>query len=169
MNRIQAMARTSVPGLKGAHTELASIGLTIDKTGLMTIDSDKLSTAISKDAVAVGRLFAEVTKKTDPTASVETSGIADRMFKEMEELLKSGTGGIAIKEKGLRELIADIEARVLELEKKAGEFEKKTRERFSKLEAVLERIEGTGSVLDRQLEQIAGLTQGRNRFSRRSR
>ncbi len=167
LSRLQSLARSRVSGLEsGAYSSIVDIGLTTEKDGTLKIDSAKLDAALAKDTLAVGRVFAFVDSKVDPTVSTATSGMADLMDKAISELITTDKGDIALQEKGLRKTIATIEERVIRLERGADSFEKKTRERFAKLEAVLAGITGTGAVLDRQIAQLESLFGGGRRNRR---
>ncbi len=157
-NRLQALAKGRILGLTSPHDSVVNIGLTTEKNGTLKIDFAKLDAELQKDPLAVGRVFASVDGTVDPTVTIATSGVADLMHKAVSELLETKKGDIAAQEQGLRESILTIEEQVIRLEKSSESFEKKTRDRFSRLEAALEQIQGTGSVLDRQLSQLESLS-----------
>jgi flagellar hook-associated protein 2 len=174
-NNLQSLVRGRVPGLKSLHSSVVHIGITsaIDEAlktdGTLKIDSSKLEAALQADPLAVGRVFALVNSTVDPTVSVTTSGIADQIFKSVSALLRPKTGEIALKEKGLKGSIASIENDVLKLGNRVEAFEIRTRDKFAKLEGVLEGIAGVGSGLSSQLSQISNLLGSlRTRSSRRA-
>ncbi len=162
-NQLQSLVRGRVAGLKSPHSSVVHIGITsnVDEAlktdGTLKIDSGKLEAALQADPLAVGRVFALVNSTVDPTVSTTTSGIADQMFKSVSALLRPKTGEIALKEKGLKGSIAAIEDEVQKLGRKVEEFETRTRDKFAKLEGVLEGIAGVGSGLSSQLLQISNL------------
>jgi flagellar hook-associated protein 2 len=154
MQRLQSLAKTRVPGLNEAQDGLVHVGLTTAPNGTLTLDSSKLDAALLADPLAVGRIFAFVNSESDPTVTVPSSGVADLMHKAIEDLTDSKRGGISIQERGLRASIATVEKQVIRLEVGVGGFEQKTRDRFAKLEALLEQIQGNGSVISRQISQL---------------
>lgn len=152
------LPKERVPDLEGLFGSLSDIGITAQSDGTLTVASAKLNTALGKDPLAVGRVFSVVDKKADPTVVTPTSGIADRVFKAISELLDMKTGRLSSEQKGLRAVNATIDKEVTRLEKHVSDFEKRTRDKFSKLEGVLSGIQGVGSALNRQVTQLENLT-----------
>ncbi len=168
-DRLQSLSKSRVVGLDSAQNSLVQIGLITDSKGKLKIDSAKFDAALKADPLAVGRVFASVSPSVDPTVTTSTSGIADLMNKAITDLTDNKRGGIAIQERGLRGSIAAISEQVIKLEQGASSFEKKTRERFAKLEGLLEQLQGTGAVINRQitqLENLSGSLLNRNQRSR---
>ena len=150
--KFHALVQGRVPGLKGAFTGISQIGIVSEKDGTLKIDPAKLDAALLSDPVAVGRLFSG-----DNSTDTSVPGMADLTLKYVSNLQSVTTGDITFKEKGLKGSIATIDAEITKLTKQVESFEVKTRERFAKLEGVLQRLEGIGSGLSGQLTQINGL------------
>ena len=166
-NKFHTLVQGRVLGVKGAYTSIAQIGITSEKDGTMKIDSVKLSATLLSDSASVGRLFAG-----DSDTASTSSGVADLTLKYVSDLQSVSTGEITLKEKGFKGSIATIDVEVIKLTKQVESFEFKTRQRFSKLEGVLERLEGTRSGLGGQLTQVnnlLGSLRSSSNSSRRSR
>ena len=160
-NRFHALVQGRVLGLKSAYTAISQLGLTSEKDGTLKIDSTRLDIALRSDPFAVSRLFAG-----DDTGTPSISGVADLTLKYVSSLQSVSTGEITLKEKGLKGSIATIESDVTRITKRVEDFERKTRERFAKLEGVLDRLTGVGSGLQSQLTQINSLMGSLNRSTR---
>ena len=65
---IQTAVTSSVPGTTGTWNALSEIGLEMDATGKMTIDSEKLDEALDKDIAGIADLF-----------TIETHGLSDKL------------------------------------------------------------------------------------------
>ncbi len=152
------LLKGSVPDLDGNFSSLPDIGITSQPGGTLTIDAAKLNAALGKDPLAVGRVFALFDKTVDSTVVTPTSGIADQLFKAITDMLDRQTGSLSSAEKGLRNSSTGIDKEVARLGKHVSEFEKRTREKFSRLETQLSHIQGVGSALNSQITQLDNLT-----------
>lgn len=65
---IQTAVTSSVPGTTGTWNALSEIGLEMDATGKMTIDSERLDEALDKDIAGIADLF-----------TIETHGLSDKL------------------------------------------------------------------------------------------
>lgn len=64
-SQMRAVLNTAVKDLNGSQTSLSSIGISFQKDGTLTLDSSKLSSAISSDPVNVAGLFTAMGKPSD--------------------------------------------------------------------------------------------------------
>jgi flagellar hook-associated protein 2 len=64
-SRVNAIVFSDRSSVGGSYTSLASIGLTTDSEGLLTINGAKLAEAITTDRAAVGKLFAAIGTPSD--------------------------------------------------------------------------------------------------------
>lgn len=64
-SQMRAVLNTAVKDLYGNQTSLSSIGVSFQKDGTLTLDSGKLSSAISSDPVNVAGLFTAMGKPSD--------------------------------------------------------------------------------------------------------
>ncbi|MEK7748091.1 MAG: flagellar filament capping protein FliD [Nitrospirota bacterium] len=173
-NTLRLLPHKNVPDLEGAFKNFSDVGITLRRSGVfesdgtLTIDASVLEVALQEDSVAVGRVFAKIDRATDPTGKIPTSGIADQIEKAILGMIDGRSGRIPSAERGLFDTNSRIEGEILRLEEAVKDFERKTRKKFAKLEAALTKIQGTGSALDRQIQQLESVTsfvQQRNRSS----
>ena len=152
------LPKGNVPDLEGLFRNLADLGIMSQQDGTLKIDGSKLDIALAKDPLAVGRVFASFDKTVDPLAVIPTSGIAVQLSKAITALLDGQSGRLPSEQRGLQEASATIDKEVLRLEARVAGFEKRTRGKFSKLEALLSRIQGVASAFDRQVRQLENVT-----------
>lgn len=77
-NQVRNTLTNSVNGLGGGLTTLSQIGVSFQKDGSLTLDSSKLSTALSTKLADVGGLFASIGKATDSLVSVSSSSASTK-------------------------------------------------------------------------------------------
>ncbi|MBI3597941.1 MAG: flagellar filament capping protein FliD [Nitrospirae bacterium] len=157
-NSFRLLPKGIVPDLDGPYRSLSDLGILAQQDGTLTIDSAKLNAALVKDPQAVGRVFALFDKTVDATVVTPTSGIAERLFKAVSDLLDGRTGRLPSAEQGLRNASATIDKEIVRLEERVTAFEQRTRAKFARLEGILSRIQGIGSALNRQITQLENLT-----------
>lgn len=71
--QLRKMMATALTGSSGSLTTLSSVGITIDKTGTMSADTAKLSSAMSKSMNDVAALFSSIGTTTDSLVKFESS------------------------------------------------------------------------------------------------
>lgn len=108
--RLKNTVVNSVPGLEGDYTTLYQIGISVDNTGRLSIDSGKLSSVLASDPASVMKLFVDYGTPTDATITYEGKTGATRAGKysiyittppsqatfESSEVI--GSGGITLDE-----------------------------------------------------------------------
>ncbi len=73
---LRRIATSTVPGVTGPLKALSSIGIRTDQTGKLTLDADKLTSALEGDPDSVRKLFATVGAATDSDVSFVDGGSA---------------------------------------------------------------------------------------------
>ena len=71
---MREVLNTPIKDTGGAYTNLAQIGVTIQKDGTMAVDTAKLNTAIEKNPTDVASLFATLGRPSDPLLTFSTAG-----------------------------------------------------------------------------------------------
>jgi flagellar hook-associated protein 2 len=69
VNQITDALTSPVKGLKGDYTALAQVGITLDKTGQLSVNDAELTAALNKDLGAVTRLFKAAAVPTDSSVA----------------------------------------------------------------------------------------------------
>ena len=80
-SQVRSLLSTAVSGLSGNYTSLASIGITTQADGTLTLNQTKLSSAMSSDYSVVGKIFSAIGTTDDSLISfvdsTSTSTIGD--------------------------------------------------------------------------------------------
>lgn len=132
----------AVSGLSGAHTTLASLGITTSKTGVLELDSAKLKTALETNFDGVAAVFGS------------ENGVAARLAKAIEPRLAT-TGELAIRTKRLNERSTDLQKDQAQLEARLATIEERYRKQFTALDGLLSNMQNTSNYLTQQLANIA--------------
>jgi flagellar hook-associated protein 2 len=70
---LTSMLFQNVPGLSGSLTNLASLGLTLDQTGDLSLDTDVLNSALTSSPTQVAQIFEATGSGSNPNISYITS------------------------------------------------------------------------------------------------
>ncbi|MBE3573077.1 MAG: flagellar filament capping protein FliD [Moorella humiferrea] len=145
----------TVSGLTGNYRTPWSIGistgevagsgaLTFDRSGKITLDTDKLIAALQADPQAVMAIFTNDGK----------TGLADRLDTYLTSLVRSGDGLIPSREKSLEDIMDDIDDQISRMEDRLAMKEEQLRRQFTAMEQALAALQSQGNWL---AGQIAGL------------
>jgi len=94
--KIRDMLSSTLTGSNGNLTNLSQVGISIDKTGTMSLDSTKLQAALSTNANDVSALFATVGTATDSLVSVASSTSATQAGTRAISVTALATQGKAV-------------------------------------------------------------------------
>ncbi len=122
---------------------LVEVGLTVDKLGVMSVDSDTLTNVLNNDFESFSNFF-----------SAEDEGMANRLNSFADSLLESD-GLIDIREEGLKLEIDDIEDQSLRLELRLELVETRIRNQFTALDTLVSELSSTGDFLTQQLASLS--------------
>ena len=128
----------------GVFTHLSSIGITRDKEGTMSLDSSKLTTALSTDFDSVTALFSDATE-----------GIAVRLESYADDLLDFD-GLLATREEGLNNRIRSFDDQIDRWKLRLVAIEKRYAKQFASLDATIAGLQGTSSFLSAQMTSLIG-------------
>lgn len=138
--------RRTISGIlntEGDYRTLRSIGLTLEDTGELTLDSDKLSTAISKDGESVENLFRQAETGLMPkidaylyTLTAPLDGVADRKINHYDDV------------------ISQTEKRIEDMEELLAKRRESLMEQFVKMETAIKSFNSQSSYLTSQLAGI---------------
>lgn len=130
---LQSALATVKTNAYGENTTLAAIGITIDKGGVLTLDSAKLVDAVTKDPDAVSKIFL-----TNGFASAVT-GLTDR-YTAADGLFAAKTQALSDRQKVLQTQIDRINA-------KADSLQERLERQFSALEQALSNMKAQSARL----------------------
>lgn len=102
-SQIATVLGSAIEGLSGGYRSLADLGIATQNNGTLSLDSSKLSDALSNDFDAVGRLFADAGQTSDPLVnylgSTDDSTIGDYAINVTQLATKGLFSGTAITNK----------------------------------------------------------------------
>jgi flagellar hook-associated protein 2 len=130
----------------GNLSNLSQVGLSIDKDGVMSLDSETLNTALDTGYANVAQLFA-----------AEGDGFANRLVTLVDNWVGSD-GFISARTDGLNQRIDDLSDRRLSIERNLAIIETRYRAEFSALDILVSQFQSTGEFLTSQLAQLPDLT-----------
>jgi len=121
---------------------LVEAGLTIDKLGKMSVDSDALKDILNTDFDSFANLFA-----------AEDEGFAYRLDSIASGWLKHD-GLISAREDGLKNQVDSIDDQKLRIEDRLVSIERRIRTQFSNLDSLVSNLNATGDFLTQQLSSM---------------
>ena len=130
----------------GTLSTLSEVGLSIDKDGVMSLDSDTLTTALDTGYANVAQLF-----------SAEGDGFANRLVTLADNWVGSD-GFISARTDGLSQRVDDLSDRKISIERNLTLIEARYRAQFSALDILVSQFQSTGQFLTAQLAQLPDLT-----------
>jgi flagellar hook-associated protein 2 len=139
---LRANVTNPVAGQQGAYQTLASVGITTQRDGTLSLDADKFNAALDADFDGVANLFGS------------ENGVASRLSKALDARLESDAE-ISVRTKRLNDksaaLLKDQEA----LEARMLKIEQRYRAQFTALDSMLANMQNTSNYLSQQLANIA--------------
>ncbi len=132
----------AMPELSGSYTSLVSIGITTESNGFLSIDADKLTSAIADDFDDVGKIFAS------------TNGIAVRMDEVVENTLGSA-GTIETRESSLKTILDRVEDQREILDRRMESVRSRLLDQFNAMDRLVAQLNTTSSFLSAQLASIS--------------
>lgn len=146
LSQIRSEFNTSSTGASGDYKTLASMGITTDwETGKLSIDSDKLTDALSNDFNAPVDVFAVTTGN---------QGLGYRLDTMLNKLTDSVSGTIAGKQKGLDGRIDMYSKRIVREEARLENLREMLTKRFAHLDSLVSSLNSSGSQMMSSLNAL---------------
>jgi flagellar hook-associated protein 2 len=147
-NQLRRTLQAPVIGVSSRFATLASIGITTQADGTLTVDNAKLQSALSSNLDEVSRLFGG------------ENGIATKLFTQADNQLKTN-GALDVRSKNLVQ-----QQRVLSDRKVAVDIRMETVRanyvrQFTTLDRMLSSMQTTSSFLSQQFDQLAALAKSK--------
>jgi flagellar hook-associated protein 2 len=130
-----------VTGGSSTYTTLASLGITTNATGALSVDPTKLAKALDEDPEGVAKLFGS------------ENGVAARMFSQLEDRLAT-EGDIEGRNTRLKSELKDIARDKEALNLRMAQVETRLRKQFTALDSLLSQMQSTSSYLTQQLSNL---------------
>ena len=147
-NQVLSIFNTAASGLTGSYSSLYDIGIEFDKYGVMEVDSDTLSSAVTSNLDSVSELFSN----DDQGFAFRLSALLDNMLDD-DGLLDAREDGINAQIESTQDA-ADAFTERLEL------IEARYRAQYAALDTLMSSMSATSSYLDQQLSILANLIPG---------
>lgn len=130
----------------GAFKTLASIGVKVNDSGVLSVDADDLDAALASDFADVAALF-----------GAEETGLGARL----DEMLKGyteGKGIIQARVDGLQAGLKDVAEQRVALERRIESLESRFRAQFNAMDQIVAQLSSTSSFLAGQLATLPGFS-----------
>jgi flagellar hook-associated protein 2 len=148
MSQIRAELGSQVTGLSGDYKSLADVGISIDKSGVMTLNQATLKTALNTAPSEVAGLFS-----TSTVNGVSVEGIAEKLETLMEGFLVTG-GVFDSRNTSLSTQLTDITDDRTELTRRMQSLEDRLYAQLNAMDSLLAEIQTTGDFLTQQFESM---------------
>lgn len=143
-NQLRDSVAGGLAGLGGASS-LAQIGISFDRSGILTIDHGKLDAALADEELDVGALFA---------GKEGVKGFAETVSARLDLMLDSRDGLIASRTQNLNDTIKSLTDQYERLETRLVTVEERYRLQYSKLDSMLAGMSQTSTYLAQQLATL---------------
>jgi flagellar hook-associated protein 2 len=130
----------------GIYTALSQLGAGFQKDGTLTLNTLRLSAALSDNPDAVGALTAAISKSLD-TAT---------------ELMLGATGPVSSKTDNINSSIADMDLRRAQMQKRLESVQARYMAQFTNLDTLLSSMQSTSSYLTQQLANLPTIGNNNN-------
>ncbi len=133
----------------GDYNHLGTIGISIDREGIMSFDSDKLTTALEEAPEEVKNLF-NATQEDEGF-----DGVATRLDSYLDQLIKINTGVIPRRLDYFDEQINTIDDSIESLERRLESTRERYEEQFTAMETAISEMNQQQSWLSSQLSSLS--------------
>ena len=149
MSQIRSELGRSVTGLTGSYRSLADVGITIDKSGVMTFTQSTFKTAFAAAPADVTGVFAKTT-----VSGTAVEGVAEKLETLMEGFLVSTTGLFDSRINSLNTQLTAITDDRADLARRMQSLESRYFAQLNAMDSLLAEIETTGNFLTQQFEAM---------------
>lgn len=140
-SQLRRIVGGQVTGLEGNFDSLASIGITTDEQGKLSVDNETLEGAIERDLDAVIQLFAS------------ENGVVSQLDSALSGYVSSG-GLIADRVDGLNTRVERINDQRADLERRLQAVEERYRAQFTAMDALVGELQSTSNFLSQQFAAL---------------
>jgi len=129
------------PATTNKINSLAMIGVTIDKDGVMSLDSTKLDAALAADSQSLSNVFSS------------SQGVAVRMHNRLSGFLQSG-GPLDTQRSSLKKQLSALESRKLDIQERQNNVEAMLLKQFTAMDISVGSFNSTGNFLSNWLKNL---------------
>jgi flagellar hook-associated protein 2 len=138
-SRISSTLLTPIAGGDRYNT-LASIGLSLDRAGKLSLDGTKLEQALAADSAAVSKVLAG----TDAA-----QGVMDTLSSAVDAFTKSGTGLLVTRTETLNKRVSSLKAQIEREDTRINRYADQLRKQFTQMDTMVSAWNAQGSYLNR--------------------
>lgn len=149
MSQIRSELGKSVTGLTGSYTSLIDLGISIDKSGVMSFTQSTFKTAFAAAPIEVTGVFASTT-----VSGTAVEGVAEKLETLMEGYLVSTTGIFDSRISSLNTQLTAITDDRADLVRRMQSLEDRYFAQLNAMDSLLAEIETTGDFLTQQFEAM---------------
>lgn len=139
---IRSRLTDRVGGLSGNYQSLASIGITTNKDGTLSLDNAKLKAALTADYDGVAAIFGSA------------DGVAAKLKAAVDGRLAGGAE-LDVRSKRLNEQSVTLQKQMGDLELRMASIAERYKKQFNSLDSMLSQLQNTSSFLTQQLSNIS--------------
>lgn len=149
MSQIRSELGKSVTGLTGSYTSLVDLGISIDKSGVMSFTQSTFKTAFAAAPTEVAGVFASTT-----VSGTAVEGVAEKLETLIEGFLVSTTGIFDSRITGINSQLEAIGEDRADLARRMQSLEDRYFAQLNAMDSLLAEIETTGNFLTQQFEAM---------------
>ena len=143
------MLYQTVDGVDSSVNSLSKLGMEVDDSGHLSLDTSKLNSAMESHPEDVAKFFT--------SNDTGNEGIAVKFYDFLDGYLKSSTGILSSKIDGLKKSTDKIEDQIERINDRLAKREENLRHQFNALEDLMLQFQQTSGQLDQQLSTIKNL------------
>ena len=117
---------------------LGQMGVSFDRNGRLTLDSEALTAALDDDPVAVRQFLA---------GDGATDGLATALARALEPITRSGDGSLALRDKTFEDRIQDVDRQIERFEERLAQRERTLIQSFTAMESAVARLQAQAGFL----------------------
>ena len=121
---------------------LTDLGVTMDKDGLLSLDSTKLNTKLQSNPTAITDMFV-------------TGGLASSLKSFSNLYSEAGDGVLVTKSAGMTDRSSLLQDQIDQIENNATALQKRLEDQFSALEAAMSQLNGQSSYITQMMSQTS--------------
>jgi len=139
--QVRQDSTNTVSSVTGDYNSLAMIGVTIDKDGVMSLDSTKLNAALSANLQSVSDIFSS------------TDGVASRLSAKLGSFLQSG-GPLDTQQTSLNKQLATLKDRRADVQSRMDAMQASLQKQFTAMDLTVGKFKSTGSFLTNWISKL---------------
>lgn len=141
-SKLRTLATSSVAGTSGRYTTLGSLGISVQRTGQITLDETKLAAAMAADPDAVTKVL------------TGTNGVMAKFETTLEAWTNPTTGLIDARTDAISAQQRQIDDQIDRLTRRLDAYESQLRAQFTALESTMSNLQGQSSQLSAALSGL---------------